>query len=83
MEHEDDGDTNCNLCTRYSHQMFGTGTGGLENKRMSGDHLNHRIIKISQNTEKCPGDLRRLAVTQTPLINHQLTLVRKTLKQVK
>ena len=33
------------------------------------------IIKISQNTEKRPGDLRRLAVTQTPVRNHQLMLV--------
>ena len=45
------------------------------NKRTSGDHLNYSIIKIDQNTEKSPGDLRRLAVTQTPVENHQLTLV--------
>ena len=25
------------------------------------------IIEIDQNTEKSPGDLRRLAVTQTPV----------------
>ena len=25
-----------------------------------------------QNPETCPGDLRRLAVTQTPVKNHQL-----------
>ena len=31
-------DTNCNCCAQYNHQMFGTGTGGLGNKRMSGDH---------------------------------------------
>ena len=28
-----------------------------------------------------PGDLRRLAVTQTPVKDHQLTLMRKTLKE--
>ena len=49
--------------------------GTVRNKRMGGDHLNDSIIKISQNTEKNPGDLRRLAVTQTPVRNHQLTLV--------
>ena len=39
-----------------------------------------RDIKIGQNTEKSPGDLR-LAVTQTPLKNHQLKLMWKTLKE--
>ena len=57
MEHESDGDTNCNWCIWYSHQTIDTGKGGLENKRMSGDHPNYSIIKIDQNTEKSPGDL--------------------------
>ena len=35
---------------------------------MSGDHPNDSIIENGQNTEKSPGDLRRLAVTQTPLM---------------
>ena len=48
---------------------------------MSRDNLNYSIIKISQNTEKSPGDLMRLAVTQTPVKNYQLTLVGKTLKR--
>ena len=39
----------------------------LERERTSGDHPNCSIIKIGQNTEKSPGDLRRLAVTQTPV----------------
>ena len=33
------------------------------------------LLKDGQNTEKSPGDLRRLAVTQTPVKNHQLTLM--------
>ena len=33
MEHESDGNTNCNWCTRYSHQRIGKETGGLGNKR--------------------------------------------------
>ena len=53
-------------------------TGGLENKRTSGDHQNFDITKINQYTEKSPGYLRRLAVTQTPARNHQPTLVRKS-----
>ena len=40
-------------------------TGRLENKRASGDYSDFSIIKIGQNTEKSPGELRRLAVTQT------------------
>ena len=42
------------------------GTGGLGSWRTSGDHPNYYIINNGQNTEKSPGDLRRLAVTQTP-----------------
>ena len=33
------------------------------------------IVENGQNTEKSPGDLRRLAVTQTSMKNHQLTLM--------
>ena len=46
---------------------------GLEDleTRRSRDHPNYSIIKIGQNTEKCPGDLRILAVTHNPVIDHQ------------
>ena len=37
-------------------------------------HQDYRFNKIGQNTEKSPGNLRRLAVTQTPVKNHQLML---------
>ena len=50
-------------------------TGGLGNKRMSGDNPNYCIIEISQNTERSPRDMRILVVTQTPVRNHQLTLL--------
>ena len=33
-------DSNCNWCPWYSQQRIGTGTGGLGNKRTSGDHPN-------------------------------------------
>ena len=55
----------------------------FRNKRTSGNHPNYSIIKIVQNNEKSPGDLWRLAVTQTPVRNHRLTLVWKSLKRVK
>ncbi len=48
---------------------------GLENKRTSGDHPNYGIIDIGQNTEKSPGDLRKLVVTQTTGKDHLLTLM--------
>ena len=82
MEHESDGDTNCNWSTRYIPKKIGTGTGRIRNKRMREDHLNYFIIEIGQNIEKIPGDLMRLAVTQTSVENHQLTLVWKILKGV-
>ena len=59
MKDESDGDTSCNWCTQYSHQRIGTGTEGLGNKKMSGDHPNYSIIKIGQNAEKSPGDEER------------------------
>ena len=80
MEHESDGDTNCNWGSWYGHQRIGTETGGLGNKKTSGNHLNYSIVQIGQNTEKSPGDLRISAVTQNLVKNHQLTLVQKTLK---
>ena len=43
--------------------------------RTSGDYPNYSIVENVQNTEKSPGDLRRLAVTQTPVKDHQLTLM--------
>ena len=46
-------------------------------KRTNGDLPNYSIIIIGQNTEESPGDLGRLAVTQTPVKNYQLTQVRK------
>ena len=58
---------------------LGTGTGRLGNKWTSIDHPNYSIIKIGQNTEKSPGDLRRIAITQTHGRNHKLLLVWKTL----
>ena len=37
------------------------------NNRTSGDYPNNTIIENDQNTEKSPGHLRRLTVTQTPV----------------
>ena len=52
----------------YSHPRIVTGTGEIRNKRTSGDHPNYSIIKISENTEESPENLRRLTVTQTSAV---------------
>ena len=52
------GDTNCNQFARYNHQRIGAWTGGLGNKRSSGDHLDYSIVEIGQNTKKSSGGLR-------------------------
>ena len=72
MEYESDGETNFDWCVRYSHQRIGSGRGARRNKRTSGDHPNYNIVEIGQNTEKSSGDLRRIAVTQTSVEDHQL-----------
>ena len=46
-------------------------------KRISWDHPNYSMVEISQ---KSLGDMRRLAVTKTPVKNHQLPPVWETLK---
>ena len=75
MEHAGDNYTNCNWCVWNCNKRITKGTGGLGNWQKGGDHPNDSIIKNGQNTEKSPEDLRRLAVTQTSVKNHQLTLM--------
>ena len=62
--------------------MIGKGAKRLGNKSTIGDHPNYSIIKIGQNTEKSPENFRKLAVTQLPVENNQLTIVLKTLEGV-
>ena len=58
-------------------------SGGIGNQWENWDYPKYRIAKISRNTEKSLGDLRRLAVTQIPVKTRQLTLVWKTCKEYK
>ena len=81
MEHEGDIYTNRNWGFLYSHQRIIKWFGGIRGWRTSGDHPNYSIIENGQNTEKSPGDLRRLAVAQTPVKNHQLKLMWKMLNK--
>ena len=59
--------------------MIIKGPGWFGSWRPSGDHSNNSIIENGQNTEKRPGDLRKLAVTQSPVKDHQLSLMWKIL----
>ena len=66
---------------------FGTVTKGLlkglEDLEVGGrDHPNYSIDENGQNTEKSPGDLRRLAVIQNPMKDHQLQQMVKNSKRV-
>ena len=56
-------------------QRLGKGAWRVGNQRMNQDSLNYSIVEIDQNTEKSPGDLRRLTVTQTSAKGYQLTLM--------
>ena len=52
---------------------------GLENGlgcgRTSRDYPDYRIVENGQNTETSPGELKRLAVAQAPVKNHQLEMM--------
>ena len=80
MKHESDGNTSCNCHAQNNPQILDKETGRLKNQRTNGDHPDYSIIKSGQNTEKSSEYLRRLVVIQTPVKDHQLTLVRKILK---
>ena len=75
MEHNGDNSTNRDWYFWYSHQRIIKRIGGLGGWRTSGDHPDYNVIENGQNTEKSPGELRRLAVTQIPVKDHQLTLM--------
>ena len=64
---------------------FGTITKGLlkvlEDLEVGRDYPNYSITEKGQNTDKSTGDLRWLVVTLTPVKNHQLILMWKTLKE--
>ena len=75
MEHEDDGDRDCNWCARNNPQKLDKETGRFRNQRTSGNHPDYSIITIGQNTEQSPGDLRRLTVIPAPVEDHHLMQV--------
>ena len=81
VEHESDDCANCDWCARHNKERIIKRLGGLGSWRSGWDYPNDSIAKTGQNPETSPGDLRRLAVTQTPVKTHQLTLMWKTRKK--
>ena len=75
MEHEGDGDINCSWCTWNGPQELGKETRRIGDQKRNLNHPSYSIAKIGQNIKKSPGDLRRLAVTQTPVKDNKLKLL--------
>ena len=65
MEHKNNRDTNGNWYIWNNPQRLEKGIGIVGNRGTNRDHPNSCIVKIDQNTEESPEDLRSLAVTQT------------------
>ena len=65
---------------------LGTIPKGLEKEgfyiKASIETIKTTTLFIGQNAEKSPEDLRRLAVTQTPMKDYQLTLVWKNFQGI-
>ena len=76
MEHLGDGDNNCTVTKGFVQGLEDLEIRGLETIQTTS------LLRPGRN-EKSLRDLRRLAVTQIPVENHQLTMVLKTFKGVK
>ena len=67
MELEGDNNTNRDWCFYYSHLRIIKGTGSLGFRRKNGNHPNYNITENGLDTEMSSGELRMLAVIQTPV----------------
>ena len=65
MEDDDDGGTTYDWCTLKDSQRLSKRAGEVENRRTSRDPPNYWTVDVNLNTEKNPGHLRRLAVSET------------------
>ena len=78
MEHGGDDDTNYSWHARNSSQGLGKKTGRNENQMKTRKLTDNSIAKIILNIPMSPGNSRRLAVTQTPVKDEQLSWWEKT-----
>ena len=75
MKHESDDYANFDWCFRNNNKRIIKRPRGLRSWQTGRDYPNDSITENGQITEKSPGDLRRFAVTQTPVKNHQQILM--------
>ena len=75
VDYESDDCTNGDLCFWDNNKRIIKRPGRLGIWRTGRDYANDSIAENGQNPETSPGDLRRLTATQTPMKNHQLTLM--------
>ena len=81
VEHEGEGYANGSWCTWHSPQTLEKRNERVENWRSNRGHLDFSIVEIGQITEKSPGDLKILVVTQPLVKDSQLMLVGKNHKE--
>ena len=72
VKHDGDGDTNYSWNNPHRLERK---TGAIGKQRKNRDYKDLSITEIGENTEKSPGDMRRLIVTQTLVKVHLLTMV--------
>ena len=63
--------------------MLGKGAGSCKNRKTSRDHSIYSLVVIGLDTEKFPGDMRRLGVSQTPeKYHHSKIYLASELKEI-
>ena len=75
MEYESDDYTNCGCCFWHNNLGIIKRPGGIGSWQTGRDYRNDSIAENGQDLGTSPGDRMRLAVTQTPVKNHQLILM--------
>ena len=75
-EHESDDDVNCNWFALTGPQRLGKGIGGPGNQSKNRNDWDHSFVKIDQNAQKSPGNLMRLAVSQTPANGYEQAVMK-------
>ena len=80
-EYERGCDNNCSWISGNSPRRPGKETEGNGNQRNNRYHPDHSSVKITLDTLKCPGKLRRIAIIQISVKKPRLkTGIKKTFK---
>ena len=80
VEPESQGNTCYSWCTRNGHQEPGKGNGRTGYQWENRNHPDCNMFEIGKNTEDGTGELGRLAVTQTPVKDPQITIFTQPLR---